>query len=436
VDGSADVTFNTGSGTAVTRHAYKVTSDFPIVAYQFNPLDNVNVFSNDASQLLPFSGLNTGAGLAYVVPGWPQTIAVTSDPTTNFGLDLRAFLAIVATRDNTHVHVDSTARVIPGGPFGDGIAAGSGADATLQAFEVLNLETGDFNADFTGSAVSADQPVAVFPGSEASDAPMYTAIASRQCCADHLEHQTPPLRTVGKSYVLAKMPNRTKAVIAAGGDIGEVDEVEYYRVVAATAGPTHVTTTLASPWNAFDLGSAGDSDVIPSKTDFLLEASAPVMVLQVQSGQDGGGVPRGLPGGDPSTLFPSPLEQWRSDYVLLTPNKYVFDFLVVVAPSDAHVYIDGLLLDDTDSEVTPSDGLDALMRGSPTPPYWTYRYELSYPLIDPTQAPPNNILPGKQNDGVHHVQADEPVGVIAYGFDSYVSYAYAGGTQLTVLPSQ
>ncbi len=33
-----------GTGTALTRHAFKVTSDFPIVAYQFNPLDNVNVF--------------------------------------------------------------------------------------------------------------------------------------------------------------------------------------------------------------------------------------------------------------------------------------------------------------------------------------------------------------------------------------------------------
>ncbi len=436
VDGSADGTFNTGTGTALTRHAYKVTSDFPIVAYQFNPLDNVNVFSNDASQLLPYTGLNSGAGLAYVVPSWPQTIALTTDPATNFGLNLRAFLAIVATRDDTHVHVQSAARIIPGGPFASGVAQGAGADATLQAYEVLNLETGDFNADFTGSTITADRPVAVFPGSEASDAPVFTTIASRFCCADHLEHQTPPLRTIGKSYVLAKMPNRTKAVIAAGGNIGEVEETEYYRVVAAAAGTTHVTTTLPSPYTAFDLSGAGDNRIIGSQTDFVLDATQPVMVLQVQSGQDAGGVPRGLPGGDPSTLFPSPREQWRSDYVLLTPDKYVFDYLVVVAPNDAHVYVDGLALDATDSDVTPSDGLDAAERGTATPPYWTYRYQLSYPVIDPTAVPPLNILPGKQNDGVHHVQADEPVGVVAYGFDSYVSYAYAGGTQLTVLATQ
>jgi hypothetical protein len=436
VDGSADGTFNTGTGTALTRHAYRVTSDYPIVAYQFNPLDNVDVFSNDASQLLPTSGLNGGVGLAYVVPSWPQTIAITSDPTTDFGINLRAFLAVIATHDDTHVQVTPQARVVAGGPFTSGLAQGATGTVTLQAFEVLNLETGDFNADFTGSLISADQPVAVFPGSEASDAPYFSSISDRFCCADHLEHQTSPLRTVGKSYVLAKMPNRTSAVIAAGANIGEIDETEYYRVVTAAAGTTHVTTTLQPPYDAFDLVGQGASETIPSQNDFLLDASQPAMVLQVQASQQAGGVPTGLPGGDPSTLAPTPREQWRSDYVLLTPDKYVFDYLVVIAPSDAHVYIDGLALDATNSGVTPSDGLVPETRGSPTPPFWTYRYQLSYPIIDPTQSPPNNILPGKQNDGVHHIQADQAVGVIAYGFDSYVSYAYAGGTQLTVINPQ
>jgi hypothetical protein len=36
-------------GTGTSRRAYKITSDLPIVAYQFNPLDNVDVFSNDGS---------------------------------------------------------------------------------------------------------------------------------------------------------------------------------------------------------------------------------------------------------------------------------------------------------------------------------------------------------------------------------------------------
>jgi hypothetical protein len=435
VDGSADGTFNTGTGTALTRHAYRVRSNVPIVAYQFNPLENVHVFSNDASQLLPVSGLNSGVGRAYVVPGWPQTLAITSDPNTDWGINLRAFVAIVATRPDTHVHFQSAARVIPGGPFPNGIAKGESAEATLQPFEVLNLETGDFNADFTGSLIDADQPIAVFPGSECSDSPWFQNKGNRFCCCDHLEHQTTPVRTVGKSYVLAKMPNRTAAVVAAGGNIGPIDETEYYRVVAVQAGTTHVTTTLQPPWDVFDLNGAGDAQLVPSKNDFLLEATQPAIVLQVQASQEAAGVPitDGLPGGDPSTMIPAPHEQWRNDYVMLTPDKYVFDYLVVVAPSDAHVYVDGFALDTGNSEVTASDGLTATERGSPTPPYWTYRYQLSYPIIDPSQPPPDNVRPGKQNDGVHHIQADRPVGVIAYGFDLRVSYAYSGGTELTVI---
>src|SRR2546430_17428551 len=82
---------------------------------------------------------------------------------------------------DTHVHVQTTARVISGGPLQSGLDVGANADFVLQPFEVLNLETGDFNGDFTGTTVSADNAVAVFPRSEASDAPFYTTLADRSC---------------------------------------------------------------------------------------------------------------------------------------------------------------------------------------------------------------------------------------------------------------
>ncbi len=427
VDGSADGTFDTGTGTALSRHAFRVRSNVPIVAYQFNPLENVNVFSNDASQLLPVAALVGGVGgRSYVIAGWPQTIATSAVPSQNFGENLRAFLAIVAVRPDTHVHVKSTARVIPGPPLPTGLALGGDADFVLQPFEVLNLETGDFNADFTGSLLDADQPIVVFPGSEASDAPIFSDLANRACCADHLEEQAIPLRAVGKSYALARMPNRTRAVIAAGGRIGTADEPEFYRVVASRPGGTHVTTSLDAPWAAFDLANEGDSLTIVAHADFVLTASQPVIVADTQASQEAAGVPRGLPGGDPSLTFVPPVEQWRSDYVLLTPDKYSFDFLTIAAPAGAQVFVDRQPVDATTCEAAP---FPAAAAGKSA--YVAYRCQLSFPVIDPqATATPK---PGKQNDGVHHVQADLPVSVIAYGFDSFVSYAYAAGTQLKEL---
>jgi hypothetical protein len=421
--------------TGTQKKAYKVTSTLPIVAYQFNPLENVNVFSNDASQLLPVSALGGGGGRAYVIAAWPQTIATSANSATDFGMDLRAFLAILGTRPNTHVHIKSKARVIPGGPLPDGLPAGAEADVTLQPFDVLNLESGEFNADFTGSLIDADQPVAVFPGSEASDAPTFASLAQRFCCADHLEQQATPVRAVGKTYALARMPNRSRAVLAAGGALGAVDEPEYFRVVAAHPGNTHVTTSMPAPLDAFDLTGEGDFREITAHQDFLLSASQAVMVGDTQASQEAAGVPRGLPGGDPSLVFVSPIEQWRDDYVLLTPDKYAFDFLVITAPSGAHVFLDGLALDASLCEVVPADGLTEQERGSPNAPYLAYKCQLSFPVIDPN-ASANNVQPGRQNDGVHHVQADYPVGVVVYGFDSFVSYAYAGGTQLVEINVQ
>lgn len=425
------VLFNQGSHTCLSRQAFRISSDVPIVAYQFNPLENVNVFSNDASVLFPTAALGGGGGgHTYVVASWPQTIALTDNPETSFGQNLRAYLALVGTKPDTHVHVKTTARIVPGGPLTDGVAQGGEFDLTLQPFEVLNLETADFNADFTGSLIDTSAAVAVFTGGEASDAPSFSTVAARACCADHLETQMVPIRSVGRRYVLSTVPNRSKAIAAAGGAISEFDEPEFFRIVATAPGKTKVTTTLPQPDDAFELDAEGANRTLSAHHDFLLTASQPVLVADVQASQEAAGVVRGLPGGDPSLRLVAPVEQWRTDYVLLTPDKYSFDFLVITAPFGAQVFIDGLAIDGKICESGPADGLTAAHRGAQNPPFVSYRCQLSFPVVVPNVAPPNNVLPGRQNDGVHRVQADYPVGVLVYGFDSFVSYAYTGGTEL------
>jgi hypothetical protein len=439
VDGSADGTFNTGTNTALTRHAYRLKSNFPVVAYQFNPLENVNVFSNDASLLKPVEAIDPDSSdqaVVYAVLGWPQTIATTSDPDTNFSStdpsDLRAFLTLVGTRPNTHVTVKTATRILGGGPI-PATEAGQELTLTLDPFDVANLETDDFNADFTGSIVSADAPVVAFSGSEASDAPYFRTLSDRQCCADHLEEQLDHVRTAGQRFVATVSPNRAKAILAAGAEIGVQDQFEYFRVIATTDRGAHITTTLDGKQQELTLRGLGDWANLSSSHHFILESDAPVALSSVSPSQEDANIPNALPGGDPSLVIVPPIEQFRNSYVFLTPDKYAFDFVRITAQADTSVALDGRLVTDIPGCVKEAaDGLADNVRGGP-PELVVYSCQLSFPKLDMSKPRPDNLDLGQQNDGVHRVVANEPVGLMVDGFDYFVSYAYAGGTDLSFI---
>ena len=81
--------------TSITPKAYRIRSSIPIVAYQFNPLDNEEVFSNDASLLLPSHVL----GKDYLVMTREQSFE-----------RLRGFLTVIAVSEEpTQVTVTVTA---------------------------------------------------------------------------------------------------------------------------------------------------------------------------------------------------------------------------------------------------------------------------------------------------------------------------------------
>ena len=130
------------------------------MAYQFNPLDNEEVFSNDASLLLPSHVL----GKDYLVMTREQSFD-----------RLRGFLTVVAVSEEpTQVTVTVTAQtqqltgaippLMPGDTF----------TTVLNKFDVLNIETGAPGADLTGSRIVASENVVVFGGSEAANVPNTT----------------------------------------------------------------------------------------------------------------------------------------------------------------------------------------------------------------------------------------------------------------------
>ncbi len=440
VDCSAPGTFNTGTGTCLSSLAYRVTSTAPVIAYQFNPLENGLVFSNDSCLLIPTNSLQGD----YMAMGWPQTLA-SSPPETVLNpsspVDLRAFITVVGVRPNTHVHIVPRADVLPGGPFVERIPAGSSIDIVLGTFDVLNLETDGFEADLTGTRVTADGPVAVFSGSEASDVPEWFDLNDRRCCADHLEAQQFPRNSLGQRYVAVRTPRRTPIVRAAGAPVGLVEnEPEFFRVMAVTPGTTTIRTTLPSiledpesPPLAVVLRE-GEFRTLRAYRDFELIATAPISLADFMSSQTNTGIPLNFPGGDPSFIPIPPIEQWRSTYVFLTPDRYAFDFVAIVAPVNAEVRLDDVRVPSIDCDVSRGDGCVDTRRQTCGPSRYTvYRCQLSYPIIDPILPYPMNVLPGRQRDGVHVVTASEPVGVIVSGFDLRVSYGYPAGTQLRTL---
>jgi hypothetical protein len=428
---------NDGTHSALTAHAYRIRSVLPIVAYQFNPLDNVGVFSNDASLLLPISGISS----RYTVVGWPQTIANSEIASEDFDPrrtdeDLRAFIAIVGTAPSTHVTVTlgpQVRNVVGVGRYPNG-RPGDVWEFDLGEFDVINLETQGFNADFTGTTIVATAPVVVFTGSEASDAPRFSDLANRQCCADHLEEQLFPDDTLGRRFFIGRTPARSHALNRAFLDptrdrVGEFNEPEYVRIVAVEEGVTHVTTTAPFPDDAFDLAQ-GESVILVAHQDMEINSDRAIAVLQVLASQDAVGIPFDYPGGDPAIIAVPPVDQWRSEYVFLTPDLYAFDFVTIVARRDTAILLDERPLEEFDCTVGAADGIVRRME-DPPPDFVVYRCQLSFP--DVIGRPNVRVEPGIQNDGYHTLRATDEVSLVVSGFDAYVSYAYVGGADLRAI---
>ncbi len=397
-------------GTVISRFAYRVRSSIPIIAYQFNPLDNEDVFSNDASLLLPSHVL----GDEYYVMTREQSFA-----------RLRGYLTVVAIepRDGgesrtTHVSVTVTARTQPGVPGIPALEPGDTFEVDLEPYDVLNIETQAPGADLTGSYIKADRDIVVFGGSEAANAPNtnhcvdidevtgegvceykrdepcrdnYDCNEARlnTCCADHLEQQLYPVHVWRSHYIATKSFDRGL-------------ENDYWRILAKeddtkveTVPPQAVIPTLnAGEW--FEFGSREHFEILSDKPvlvgQFLASEQAPNPNLRDIEEEGDAGT------GDPAFILSVPEGQFRTSYVFLAPDKYEFDYVSIVRPAGHEVFFDDL----------------------PVAVEWE-------PVGDGAEWEVARFAIG---DGVHFVQSDEPISVIVYGYDQYVSYGYPGGLNL------
>src|SRR6185295_18806903 len=201
------------SGSGRFRAAYKVTSTAPIVAYQFNPLNDVDVFSNDASMLIPHAGFDE----RYIAVSYKTM--TRRGPTVPGRDNYNGWVAVVAAEDGKQITVTPTGQVLAGSDGTPSISPGITQTFTLDAFDVLNLEAapgsdpftddGLNGADLTGTLIQGvnGKSFGVFGGHEA----VRISAANSNCCADHLEEMMFPTSTWGKQFAVHRTLQRRGA---------------------------------------------------------------------------------------------------------------------------------------------------------------------------------------------------------------------------------
>ncbi|MBI5542374.1 MAG: IgGFc-binding protein [Deltaproteobacteria bacterium] len=419
--------------TGKQPYAYHVVSNLPVSAYQFSPVTSKvgssYSYTNDASLLLPAHILAN----QYVVIA-QEHITVESDGIfgTN-SMDYPAFFSMLATQDNTVVTIRFGAATVAEG----GIAAqaiGSQRTYTLNRFDVLQFlsatggtkvctETPGYalngisrmckwTSDPTGSIVSSDKPIAVFGGALCTFKPH-----DKMAC-DHIEEQMMPFNTWGKSYAGAK----TVAYRTSSGPVAN-QHPDFWRVVAGCGkascpagtrftinpAPTQIMQTQYCQGGVCTLPPIDPAGTVTTATwlefthssDFTVTSEQPVMLAQYFTGEDANA---GSVEGDPALILTPPIEQWRTTYNVLASPTLVHNYLSMVTQSATP----GITIDGRNLTTSNFPGMQtSLVPGGSV----VYRVPVT--------------------GGSHQITSNAKLGVTIYGYDSYVSYGYTGGLDLT-----
>ena len=391
LDGGSAPNSYDAPGTCLSSQAFRITSSSPIAVYQYNPM--TNAFSNDASMLLPVESLGT----TYRVLGWQAGHPIPQVVEPIGTIVDRSFVTIVGTQSSTTVTVTPSWRIRGNSPI-DATPAGGTITVTLNAFDVLNLETDDATidddptlmADLSGTAVVASKPVAVFSGTESAGAPAWLGVPTYPGWSDetgffdHLEEQLVPSASLGTTYVVPRSPVRSTASFR---------EPDVIRFVGADVSAT-VTTSLNTPFDSFTL-LPGEVKTTWTQDDVIVTANAPIMIGQILVGQ---GYVEGAAIGDPSLVIMPVLNQYGSRYVVVAPSSWTQTWVVITAEAESDVTVDG----------APTDGWAA----EPSATVGSTTWETRRGMVDP---------------GVHTITGVQPFGVVLYGYGSGGSYAIVGG---------
>ncbi|XP_046547453.1 IgGFc-binding protein-like [Haliotis rubra] len=336
-----------------------ITSDVDISVYAMN--DNVNASAADAAEILPVSALSTD----YVVP----------TPTKN------PVILVVGITANTDVKVTlaSTCSVKYKGQTYKGGSTFTETLGKSDVFQIISAFSTRSACDFTGTAINASQPVAVYSGSSC-----YYTTKSAGC--DHFIEQVIPNELLGTRFIVPDVFDNSnyKVKVMAPFDSTHIYLYEH-----------HKDFTVHSYQIDIDKGDFRDY-TIPDGTTMEIFSNNRIHVIQY----DGSSTPFSLP-------IPA-VNSYGWNYTFSTmdnpTSKFFLSYINIVAKSDSAPY---LTLDG--STVDPSK--------------WQRVRDLGYSVAT-ISIPPGN----------HNVEADDNFMVQVYGYDGVSSYAFQGGYYFTKLP--
>lgn len=401
--------------------AYRLVSDAPVIATQFNPFEysvgGVFSYTNDATLLYPThvltgdyvgasyfplsrrtgseGGIGGGDFSSIRYPGY-VAVAATTPGTTEIQFTARgevaadasgrwpatrnggSFTFTLAQGEVAHILAAVPPECTPGRP---GFVELRECETVPIFGEMCDLfqTCREQDYDLTGSRLVADRPVAVFGGHTCAYIP-----TSAQAC-DHLEVQLPPIQTWGRAYVSAPMAD------------GSMSGTNVVRVLPAFES---TVVTVSPPQGGVSGGTLSPGQVLEfdATTPFTVSGTSAILVAQYLRGQYAT-MPESARG-DPAMTVLVPSEQFRSEYTFILPSSYNpgtngQNHLLVVRPPGLAITLDGAPLTAT---FTPIGGS-----------------EVAVVLLD---------------GGAHTMSAAMPFGIIAYGLGSFTSYATPAGLDL------
>jgi len=297
--------------------SYRLTSDIPIVAWQFNSDDlNGSASSSGATILLPRSAIGE---FYYVMTTW-TTMASFGGGLNNGGFD------VVGAYDGTNVTVNVTTNTL-GAPGVPAMVAGDSYTTTLNEGDIFQVEAANVGDDPTASSVASDQPVTVYAYHETAN-----VVAGQP--DDHTEEIMIPFEAWGMTFANGRMPlgNETHMWRILAGEDATSITFEYDTGVTGIPVVSGGSIMLnAGQFQDFHVDGPGmvgfGGAAVANLGDFYVEADKPILVGQFAERE-------------PAFCLSVPVIQWRTDYLFIAPPFFA-DQITVVRHGSSTVSLDG-----------------------------------------------------------------------------------------------